>query len=249
LHLFGGWKWNKKEQRPDCDKGSFLSLLWPFFETHIAVSQAPEVNVKSNEALPSQLPQLILANEPDLVCEAIVQNPEVELPELRVPDPDNIALGQAFHIWMQLIHDHWEQGWSKDWFEQNRPALKSTLHMAGASEHKLDELVLNLSEMILSALSDPNSREMISPEAKGGSWAELAFVSRDGVRMQRHILDLMYVDDAGDAHIVDYKTGSLSDESISGWEDQLSRYKDIVTRTTGVKVEDAQIYHAQLSSK
>ncbi len=250
LHLFGAWRMTggSRNPEPGCASGTFMDMLWPAFETLID----PDTFVEEpgdTEAAPPLLPQLRLNGEPDLEKLAFESPEGPPEPELRLPDRNATALGEALHLWLELMHDHWHRDWSMEWFEGHADALASTLRRAGADSGNIPELLPGLLELIRSVLDSETGRVVVSPEGKDGSWAELELISRDGVSLRRNIIDRLYRSEPGGYVLVDYKTSSDEESTRLKWQAQLSRYRAIVESTTSIGAVKTWIYLPELDRR
>ena len=246
LHLYGGWRMTGtgKNRKPGSKKGTFMDMLWPFFEAGLDPDAGPET-LSPVPAEPPLLPQLKLRGEPGLPQSGAASGREEAVIEMRIPGRDAVALGDALHLWLELIHDHWERGWSVQWFEDHPKALGSTLRRAGANENNLVALREKLLAMLQNTLESPQGLAIVSPLDKAASWSELAIYSREGVHLRRHVLDHLYKEPDGSYIIVDYKTGANNDKSLDHWHKQLAKYRSIIEPCTGVPVQATLIYQPE----
>jgi ATP-dependent helicase/nuclease subunit A len=241
LHLLGRFR-ESKDKGLYAPKGSLMELLFPAFEsasqaavgTGVAgdaapasVGAGPAANPREaadpipfpllrlrTEALPALDPAL--GDVPAGTAEPIQWRP--------LPNRNAAALGQAVHDWLELLHDHWGLGWNEKWFAEHHQALESSLIDAGAAPPALPQLLIELEAILTRILNNESSRELLSPEGKTGSWAELPLLRRDGNRISRHIIDRLY-EEKGAFTIIDYKTGADSDQTREQWISQLQRYR------------------------
>ena len=107
-------------------------------------------------------------------------------------------------------------------------ALASTLKRVGVKDGRIAELLPSLVSMLVNAISTEDSRALLGPEGKFGSWSELILYKREGAGISRHIIDRMYQDADGKLVIVDYKSGEDSPETRQIWAEQLRRYGELV---------------------
>jgi ATP-dependent exoDNAse (exonuclease V) beta subunit len=247
LHLLGKYS-NSKSKGVYAPYGSLMELLFPAFEDVIDLeADAPRDSDSSDDsedtfAEPQAYPLLQLQGAPLL---PLAENPEQAeeicvLPEL--PTRKSVALGGAVHDWLELIHDNWEQGWGADWFEQNSAALESSLRRAGFSAAEAAEQLPSLKHMLIQCISTEPGRVVISPEGKQQSWTELPLLRREGNRISKHIIDRLYQDENSELVIVDYKTGTESQEAREHWASQLQRYKDLLQSLDSVSVSSTAIF-------
>lgn len=244
LHLLGRFKFSKTN---GCyaDAGSFMQLLMPAF---VPVCEARDYQASETLAAalePVTLPLLQLIDAPAVALEsATVQHREAAAPP-SLPDRDATALGAALHLWLELIHDHWQQGWSGGWFDEHQDMLASLLRRTGARADRVTELLPALSSMIKIALESDTGRRATSPQAAAESHAELVLCKREGSRIAQRIIDRLYRDEAGRWTIVDYKTGSSGAEAQRRWNEQLSAYAGLVSALVDADLPDCQVYQAQ----
>jgi ATP-dependent exoDNAse (exonuclease V) beta subunit len=159
-----------------------------------------------------------------------------------LPAQEAAALGEALHRWLELIHDHWEQGWAAQWFEQHPEALASTLMRCGVKESRIAELLPVLTAMLINVVGTEGSRALLSPEGKTGSWSELVLYKRESKGISRHVIDRMYQDQDGKLVIVDYKSGEDSPVAREKWQEQLARYRALVDALDSGDVSGTLIY-------
>lgn len=244
LHLSGRFKFSEKN---GCyaDAGSFMQLLMPAFAPACAARDYQVGDIQSPEPEPACLPLLRLVDAPQLSLEpaAVPADEATEPPSL--PDRDATALGAALHLWLELIHDHWQQGWSGGWFDEHPAMLESLLRRSGARADCVTKLLPALNSMIKTALQSDTGRRAISPEGRAESHAELVLFQREGNRIARRIIDRLYRDEAGRWTIVDYKTGSSEPDVQLRWNEQLSEYANLVSTLIGTDLPDCQVYQAQ----
>ncbi|HKX57534.1 MAG TPA: 3'-5' exonuclease, partial [Xanthomonadales bacterium] len=209
----------------------------------VGASLARDKEIESSAAqLPPTLPLLRLdANALPPLQPATIDGDAWEWRPL--PNRDAAALGQAVHDWLELIHDHWSQEWTTDWFQQHSVALKSSLLQAGASPAALPELLQQLQGILSRILQSKAGQGIVSPEGKSGSWAELPLLRRDGNRISKHIIDRLY-EDANGLTIVDYKTGADSAQTREQWASQLQRYRELVQGLEVGEVSSTVIFQA-----
>ncbi len=244
LHLFGRFKFSEKN---GCyaDAGSFMQLLMPAFAPVCAARDYQAGETQAVEPEPLSLPLLRLVDAPQLNLDpAAVQADETAEPP-SLPDRDATALGAALHLWLELIHDHWQQGWSGAWFDQHQDMLAALLRRSGARADRVAELLPILNSMIKTALQSDTGRRAISPDGTTESHAELTLYKRDGNRIVQRIIDRLYRDKAGRWNIVDYKTGSSGHDVQQRWNEQLGAYAGLVSAITGTDLPDCQVYQAQ----
>ncbi len=242
LHLFGGWKMTGSagQRKPGCPSGTFMALLWPFFEEVVDAQEAGEAEAGTEEA--PLLPFLRLENEPPLALEPVTPELQVFAGELRLPDREAVAFGSAVHLWLELLHDHPPDHWSEAWLSERRPALRASLVNAGADAASVEVLCGRLEAVLNRVMTSAQGREIVEAAGKTASWAELAFYSRDGVQLRKHVIDRLYQREDGRFVIVDYKTGEESGESRQKWQAQLERYRQIVADCTDGEVSEAKIF-------
>jgi ATP-dependent exoDNAse (exonuclease V) beta subunit len=244
LHLLGRFKFSEKK---GCyaDAGSFMQLLMPAFEPACEARHYQAGETQDAEPEPLSLPLLRLVDAPELRLEpADLQLSEAAEPP-SLPDRDATALGAALHLWLELIHDHWQQGWNGAWFDQHPAMLESLLRRSGARPDRVAVLLPALNSMIKTALHSDTGRRAISPEGRAESHAELVLFKREGNRIVQRIMDRLYRDEAGRWTIVDYKTGSSGQEVLQRWQQQLSAYANLVSTLIGTDLPDCQVYQAQ----
>ena len=244
LHLYGGWRMtgSGKNRKPGSRKGTFMDMLWPCFEASID-QEADPVMARPARIEPPLLPQLRLRGAPGLPRIVHISKRQQETIEMRIPDRDAVALGEAAHLWLELIHNHWERGWTPQWFEQHLEALDSTLLRAGAQEKALPGLREKLAALLHNTLASPEGLAIVSPEGRAASWAEFAIVSREGVHLRRHVLDRLFQKETGKFVIVDYKTCGETEEANKHWAAQLSKYRELLNNAMDADVEQVNIYH------
>ena len=222
LHLFGRWS-APKTRGPSAPKGSFMDMLWPAFAPLVAEQDATEAADSAGSVV--TWPMLVAPALPPLTVAPELPFLQEAAPLPRPRDVDAMALGGAFHRWLELIHDHWEESWLGDWYAGRRAALESSLRQAGAGEDALPGLYERLCELLRKALANDSVRAWLSG-AVGGSVSEAVFYRRDGFRLQRQIIDLLRPDGQGGWEIVDWKTSAAT--AAEEWAVQLKRYADCV---------------------
>ncbi len=225
--------------------GSFLALLEPQFEKALAnADHPPETQSASCAVEPRPLLRLPEASPRLAPKSSIVrQDAPVTLGE-PFPDRDRLALGEALHHWLELIHDHWDERWLGDWTAGHAEALRSSLSLFGARNSSLDALHAELAGLLESLLADEAVRDMLSPEGKARSLAEAEYFVPVGQRLRRQIIDRLYQDRDGDWHVVDYKSGADASETRSKWRDQLGAYAATVASAESATVVEARILQA-----
>jgi ATP-dependent exoDNAse (exonuclease V) beta subunit len=227
------------QRKPGCASGTFMALLWPFFEEVVDADEAVEVEPAAEEA--PLLPFLRLENEPPLEIEPISPQLQAFTGEMRIPDRDAVAFGSAVHLWLELLHDHPPAQWSEAWLQERRPALRASLVNAGAGAANVDDLCRRLEAVLNRVMTTAQTSDIVEAADKAASWAELAFYSRDGMQLRKHVIDRLYQREDGSFVIVDYKTGQDVDEAREKWRSQLGRYRAIVEAATGADVSALEV--------
>jgi len=252
LHVFGAWKMmgSGKNKTPSCSDGTYMKMLWPVFAQVID----PDVDnaIKSNgSAEPPVLPFLRLESPPELAIKP--REPEMTpyQGELRIPDRDALALGDAAHLWLELMHDHGTGGadgdgdWDDTWLHGHRQALKASLVNAGAREQNIATMTDHLENILSAIMNGAVGKKIVSPRGKQASWAELPFYTRDGVRLKKNIIDRIYQTDDGSYVIIDYKTGHVCAKTRQNWQEQLGWYRTIVEGYTGGEVSGLDVFQLE----
>ncbi len=246
LHLFGAWKMTGSgaNRKPGCPQGTFMKMLWPLFKSVID----PDVDLELGngaQAEPPVLPYLRLENAPPLSISPVVPRLATFAHSLSLPDRDAMALGEAVHLWLELLHDHPPDDWGGTWLSKRRPALEASLINAGATHENLDTLYTRLIRILDGVMQDPAGRNILRSEGKAASWAELPFYNRAGMQLKKHIIDLMVQSQDGSFVIVDYKTGQDNPETRQKWQTQLDRYRSIVASYTGRSDSDLLVFQVE----
>jgi len=245
LHLCGRVKFSQKS---GCyaEAGSFLQMLLPAFETafstrdYRAGGKAPR-----REQQPVSLPLLRLVNAPAARLEAPEIPPADASRLMTLPDRDAVALGQALHLWLELIHDHRDRVWTSAWFAEHTGMLTSLLRRTGANPGSVASLLPRLCRMIQMALETENGRQAVSPDQTAESHAELTLFQREGNRIGQRIIDRLYRNEDGRWHIVDYKSGTSAPNPLQRWNDQLNEYAALVSEALGAELPGCRIYQAE----
>jgi ATP-dependent exoDNAse (exonuclease V) beta subunit len=229
------------------ESGSFLTLLHDRFEALLDDAE-PIAGAVREAAAPRPLLRLDTAEAKLPLAQEIDRaqtSSEMAALGEAIPDRNRLALGEALHHWFELIHDHWDERWLGDWFEDHELALRSSLRLAGAADDQLDTLHADLVGLLRARLADPAFQAMLSPEAKRFSRAEALYLAPDGDRLRRRIIDRLYQDSLGEWHIVDYKTGSDSVATRQRWVSQLAIYRSAVEAAESGSVTETSILTAE----
>jgi len=244
LHLFGRFKFSPKK---GCyaDSDSFLQMLAAAFEPAFTARDYRAETARPCEPEPVALPLLRLVNAPEINLEPPEFPHAVAAGPPALPDRDAVALGQALHWWLELMHDHWEREWSMAWFDERPAMLESLLQRAGAHRGSVGRLLPRLRSMIRMALEQDCGRRAFSPHGASESHAEFTLFKREGKRIAQRIIDRLYRDQAGRWHIVDYKTGASGEDRQVQWKAQLSAYAGMVRSITGADLPACQVYQAE----
>jgi ATP-dependent helicase/nuclease subunit A len=254
LHVLGKYRHNVKADTVSAPRGTFMHLLLPAFLDQIKATPEEAGAEGESKGVPQPLPLLRLVNPPPLPTGLRAatgpeldaephSTPDSEPARLRpLPAQEAAALGEALHRWLELIHDHWEQGWTAQWLEQHPEALASTLKRGGVKENRITELLPVLTAMLMNAVGTESSRALLSPEGKHGSWSELVLYKREGTGISRHVIDRMYQDQDGKLVIVDYKSGEDSPATRQKWVEQLARYRALIDGLDSGEVSGTLIY-------
>ena len=248
LHVLGKYRRNKQTGKVSAPRGTFMHMLFPAFLDQIEDAYEDAEADLDPKPEPTPLPLLRLVDPPPLpvgLGAAPDLVPDSEPAQLRsLPAREAAALGDALHHWLELIHDHWERGWTAHWFEQHPDAVASTLKRGGVKDDRIAELLPVLTAMLVHAISTEGSRALLSPEGKTGSWSELTLYKKEGTGFSRHIIDRMYQDTEGRLVIVDYKSGEDSPATRQMWQEQLGRYRALVSSLDLGQVSGTLIHHA-----
>jgi len=244
LHLFGRFRYSKQK---GCyaSAGSFLEMLTPAFQDALDGCEWEPGDQPDPQQEPVTLPLLRLEGAPEIMLEwPDVRRSEPATPPI-LPDRDAVALGEALHLWLELIHDHWQKGWTSEWFAAHGNMLASLLRRTGADPARIPELLPRLVTMIRGALESDAGGFAIAPEGKAESHAELPFCRKEGNRAVLRIIDRLYREGDGAWQIVDYKTGGSDEERQKKWSRQLGEYASLVRETTGLDVSACSVYQAE----
>ena len=245
LHLLGRYG-RRSSGELYAPGGSFLDMLMPaFLEVIEDVAPAEAKGRSSGAAVGAQaLPLLRLCGDPPLPELPPLPEPVQPLRLQALPARNAVALGEALHLWLELIHDHWERGWDDTWFESREEALASTLRRFGAGEEAVPELLVELRRMLRLALSGETARAVVSPAGKAASWSELVLYEREDHGFSRHIVDRLYRAEDGRLVIADYKSGAEPPGGRARWIEQLHRYRKLVNELGAGEVAYTLIHHA-----
>ena len=234
MHLFGRWKLGGKagDKAPRADRRSFMHLLWPGFAQAIKDSKLAAVMASGPPAAdaPQVRPLLRLMGAPEPAVEARALPAPAATMEHGLADAGALALGEALHRWLQLLHDHGPGPWQGDWRARMRPALASSLRLAGAPPSRMTELLPQLCGMLDAVLKEPGR---FMPAGNEESYAEVAFCRAEGSELSRHVLDRLLREPDGAWRVLDYKTSGPGTEGRRAWSEQLARYREIVEVVTG----------------
>jgi len=244
LHVFGRPDYSPKKGF-HAASGSFLQMLMPAFEPVFDASGYQPDENQVIETTPATLPLLYLDSEPRIGfdCPEVQRDQDPNPPSL--PDRDAVALGEALHLWLELIHDYWDRDWTPAWFDAHEDMLQSLLLRTGADPAGLGALLPRLKSMIRAALESEAGHRAVSPLGCMESHAELALFRRAGTRVVQRVIDRLYRDESGSWHIVDYKTGRSGTERQEGWSRQLGEYAQLTSAATGTDVPDCVVYQVQ----
>ncbi len=221
--------------------GSFMTLMHERFEALLGDLDAAAAPPANDETDLTPLVLLPLA-EPDVEPAACEGEPAT-LGE-PFPDRERLALGEAVHRWLELVHDHWSEDWLGDWYGSRSAALRSSLRLAGAPEASLDRLEQRLVDVLRGLLAREDLRPVFSPEGKARSEAEALYLVPEGSRIRRLIIDRLYQDAEGAWHVIDYKTGLASEVTRPRWRAQLERYAAAVAEAERGPVSERRILQA-----
>ncbi len=222
--------------------GSFLAMLEERFETvledPVEGSPGEAVMIES----PSPAHHLRLGSEAPVA----VPVPVHELVTLgeAPPDRERLALGEALHRWLELIHDHWDEHWTGDWYLSHQQALRSSLALAGASSSEVPRLAGELVDLLRELLTNPDVCRLLDPAGKTQSLAEAEYLRPRGSRLERFIVDRLYQDAKGRWHVIDYKTGADGDDTQGKWRRQLDDYAEIVAAAEQGPVTETRVLQA-----
>jgi ATP-dependent exoDNAse (exonuclease V) beta subunit len=244
LHVFGRPDYSQKKGFYAAS-GSFLQMLMPAFERAFDESGYQPGDRQVAETTPPTLPLLYLDGAPRIGLDCPDLRSGHGAKPLSLPDRDAVALGEALHLWLELIHDHCDRDWTPAWFDAHEDMLQSLLLRTGADKDRLGELLLRLKSMIRAALETETGRRAVSPLGCKESHAELALFKRAGNRVAQRVIDRLHRDGSGSWHIVDYKTGRSGDEQQEQWSRQLGEYAQLVRAATGTDVPDCVVYQAE----
>jgi len=240
----------KKDGRLSKASGTFLELLRPRFEAIVAeqdrVKGRAEEPVETGVALEARtLPRLAQAAPIALeVSDGEAGDATPVTLGAEMPDRERLALGEALHHWLELVHDHWSDRWTGDWYEDYREALEASLALAGAPRKALPDLRVQLEGLLRGLLADERVRAMLAPGDKHRSLAEAEYLVPRGRALVRRIIDRLYQDLDGAWHVVDYKTGAdLADTRVE-WRRQLTEYAETVGLAEDGEVADALVLRA-----
>ncbi len=242
LHLVGRYKCDHKTGAPYAQRGTLLDRVLPAFSEAInEVNEAEEKPVETKSE-PHPYPLLRLVNPPTLadieIAEAVPESCRLHPLAAR----DAAALGDALHFWLELIHDHRDRDWSRDWFDRHEAALVSTLYRAGLQQSEARRMLPKLKAMIVNVIHFSPGKKIIDSAGKDDSWAELALYRKDGHGLSKHVIDRLYRDRDGGLNIVDYKSGEDSESARLRWTQQLIRYRSLLQKLDSGPVSGTLIH-------
>ena len=107
----------RRDGEPARASGSFLGMLRESFSP-VLDSLDRDVVEPANDQADEAIPLVQLADAvPALTGNRGVLEP-VSLGD-PAPDRARLALGEALHHWLELIHDHWNTHWLGDWYDDH----------------------------------------------------------------------------------------------------------------------------------
>ena len=98
-----------------------------------------------------------------------------------------------------------------------------------------------LKTILLNALNQQGG-DLVSPQGKLASVAELTIFTRQENRLRRNILDRVYANPQGQVTILDYKTGQNTSQNRDKWRQQLTGYRQALEQATGESAGSMVIY-------
>ncbi len=238
----------KKDGTLGSFKGSFLEFMRPHFEPLVEVMELEDSPVPDG---PPMRPLVRLAAATASLHAPAKPDPatidgSAEPVTLGAPPParDRLALGEALHHWLELMHDHWSDRWLGEWYGDHSEALRSSLAIAGAPRAVLPDLEKELVALLRGLLAKEDVRETLTPDGKRRSLAEAVYLSPEGPRLKKLIVDRLYQDSDGAWHVVDYKTGAEAEETRDKWRQQLEAYARTVTAAEDGVVASRRVLQA-----
>jgi len=160
-----------------------------------------------------------------------------------LPRREAVAMGTVLHRWLELIHDHPEEAWDAARIERSGAPIRDSLARAGAPADRLDALQARCTALLCEALADQDLMAAIGPNKNIESWSELALYRREGTGFSRHVIDLLWRDEAGALHVIDYKTGQAAKDGLENgaWQAQLARYRELLEALGAGPVSEARV--------
>ena len=101
-----------------------------------------------------------------------------------------------------------------------------------------------MTELLRGLLAREDIVALLSAADRRESHAEAEYLVPEGRRLRRQIVDLLYQDETGAWHIVDYKSGQDGAVTRDRWSDQLARYRVLVEAAESGPVASTQILQA-----
>lgn len=224
--------------------GSLMNLLFDRFDAAQSTLEPPHGEAPAEVARAVPVLRLEDAAPTLAVSDAEASGIDAVSWTAELPARERLALGDALHHWLELLHDHWSERWLGDWLDGYGPALRSSLVLAGAPSAALDRLASELKALLASLLQQDEVVDLLSARDHARSLAEAEYLVPEGRRLRRQIIDLLYRDADGAWHIVDYKTGRDSEGTRASWGEQLARYRAIVESAEAGGVGETRILQA-----
>jgi ATP-dependent helicase/nuclease subunit A len=224
-------------------KGTLLYRLWHTIDRHTIDKNLPEVKfftIKNNEK--NSHPNFILSLSPEwqkptapeqqLLQQYRGNNQLAEVSGDNIATPDALLqreqryIGTVVHLALQQITDSGYQTWNQERIEQQIPFWRSQLIHHGIAKAQLDNAIEKVINAIKSTLDDEVGCWILD-NTHEKSATELAIYNSYG----QHIIDRTFIAENDDGSktrwIIDYKTGTPSQEELEKYRKQLQRYADL----------------------
>jgi len=235
LYLLGTTAYGKEGRAKEPKKGSFLNMLWTFFEDRFASLQkepedqsfaesAVSLSVAKSSHFLSRLEHEVTFGK----IAAFVEEPSFNVSDLALFDVTvnglswQAPVGTLVHRLLYEIGVSGIETWSQKRFLNSKAHFEKALRQLGVSHDDMRVALDRVCLAIENALTDQRGRWILERHRADGF--EFEVVSKGNIGVRRYVIDRTFLDESSQRWIIDYKTSEVG--AFSSIESFMSAEKE-----------------------